>query len=99
VYVFNHDSGGIKLQKKMLSAKCINCNGVAVAVSPAAKCVHMLSNPSQINGIENKGMQAKCKGNALVEQNNYATYSMADVPPIPKYKIVLKKGKLNGIRA
>ncbi len=83
--------------KKMLSAKWIDHNGVAVAVSPTAKCVCMLSNPSRANEIESKGIQNKHEGNAFVEQNDYATYSMANAPPIPEYKIVLKKGKFNGI--
>jgi len=39
----------------------------------------MLSDPSRINGIKSEGMRAK-----LVEKNDYATYRMEDVPPIPE---------------
>ncbi len=84
--------------RKMLSAKWINHKGVAVAVSPAAECDCMLSNPSHLNRIKRKGMQTNCKGNTLVDQNNFAMYSMADVPPILEYEIVLKKGNFNRIR-
>ncbi len=72
---------------------------MAVAVSPAAKCVWMLSDPSRINGIKSKGMRAKQEGTVLVKRNDYAEYSMNDVPPIPEYKIKMEKGKYNGIRA
>ena len=44
-------------------------------------------------------MQAKREGKALVEQNDYETYTMEDVPPIPNFKIELEKGNYNGIRA
>jgi hypothetical protein len=44
-------------------------------------------------------MQSKCKGKALVMRNNYMTYTMADVPPLPDYKVVLLKGQFNGIHA
>ncbi len=57
-----------------------------------------LAIPLCINGIKNKGMRTKYKGNVLVEQNNYAMCSMANIPLIPKYKVVLKKGKCNRIR-
>ncbi len=84
---------------EMISAKLIDCNGVALAVSPTAECVCMLSHPLHFTWIKSKGMWAQCKETMLVEHNDYGTYSMANVPPLPKYKIVLKKGKLNGIRA
>ena len=84
---------------KMKPAKWIDRNGVAEAVSPAAECVRMLSDPSRINGIKSEGMRAKQEGTALVERNDYAAYSMDDVPPIPDYKIELEKGKYNGIHA
>ncbi len=45
--------------KKMMSAKWVDQNGVAVAVSPAAKCVQMLSDPSRINEIKSEGMRTK----------------------------------------
>ena len=70
-----------------------------VAVSPAAECVRMLSDPSRINGIKNEGMRAKQEATALVKKNDFATYRMADVPPILEYKIVMEKGKYNGICA
>jgi hypothetical protein len=31
--------------------------------------------------------------------NNYMTYTMMNVPPLPDYKVVLPKGQFNGIRA
>jgi hypothetical protein len=79
--------------KKMMSAKWVNQNGVAVAVSPAAECVRMLSDLSRINGIKIKGIMAKQEGNVLVERNNYVAYSMEDVPSIAEYKIEMEKGK------
>jgi hypothetical protein len=85
--------------KKMMSAKWVDWNGVAVAVRPAAKCVRMLSDPSRINVIKSKGMRTKQEGTALVKRNNYAVYSVEDVPPIPEYKIKMVKGKYNGIHA
>jgi hypothetical protein len=85
--------------KQMLSAKWIEHDGYTVAVSPADKCVHLLSNPAQVNGIKNEGMQAKRKGKALVERNDYETYTMEDVPPIPNFKLKLAKGQFNGICA
>jgi hypothetical protein len=83
--------------KKMMSAKWVNQNGVAVAMSPAAECVRMLSDPSRTNRIKSNGMRAKQEGTALVKRNNYATYSMKDVPPVPEYEIEMEKGKYNGI--
>ncbi len=83
----------------MLSAKWIECNGITVAVSPADKCACLLSDPTCINGIKSKGMQAKRKRRALVMQNNSMTYTMMDVLPLPDYKVVLPKGQFNGIRA
>ncbi len=83
----------------MLFAKWEDKNGVSIAVSPAAECIRMLSDPSQINGIKSQGMRAKQEGTALVEWNDYATYSMADVPLTPEYKLMLEKGKFNRIRA
>ncbi len=35
---------------------------------------------------------------ALVERNDYATYTMDDIPPLPDYKVILPKGKFNGLR-
>ncbi len=85
--------------KQMLSAKWIERGGDAVAVSPAAECVRLLSDPARVSGIKGKGMRAKRKGKALVERNDYATYTMDDVPPLPDYKVILSKGNFNGIRA
>ena len=34
---------------------------------------------------------------ALVECNDYATYTMDDVPPLLDYKVILPKGKFNGL--
>jgi hypothetical protein len=86
--------------KKMKPTKWIDRGGVAiVAVSLAAECVRMLSDPSRCNGIKSEGMRAKREAKALVKKNDYATYRMEDVPPIPDYKIVMEKGKYNGIRA
>jgi hypothetical protein len=34
-----------------------------------------------------------------VERNDYATYTMDDVPPLPDYKEILPKGNFNGLRA
>jgi hypothetical protein len=83
----------------MLNAKWIDHGGELVAVSPAAKCVRMLSDPSRINGIKSEGMRARREGKALVEQNTYECYTMDDVPPIPSFKIEFPKGKFNGMRA
>ena len=70
-----------------------------MAVSSAEECVCMLNDPFHDNGIKSKGMHAKREGKALVEGNNYITYTMADVPIIPDWKISFPKGKYNGIRA
>jgi hypothetical protein len=78
--------------RQMLSTKWIEHSRVLVAVSPAAKCIRMLSDPSRINGIKSKGIHASCKGKVLVERNNYATYSMGNVSIIPDFKIVFPKG-------
>jgi hypothetical protein len=77
--------------KQILSAKWIEHDGITVAVSPADKCVHLLSDPMRLNGIKSKSMWAKHKGKALVMQNNYMTYTMTDVPPLSDYKVVLPK--------
>ena len=45
----------------------INRDGASVAVSPAAECVRMLSDPARINRIKSEGMRAKCEGKALVK--------------------------------
>jgi hypothetical protein len=62
--------------RQMLSAKWIEHNGINIAVSPADECVHLLSDPTHLNGIKSKGMQAKRKGRVLVVQNDYMTYTM-----------------------
>ena len=85
--------------KPMSSAKWIDDGGDFVAVSPAKECVRMLNDPFCINGIKCKGMHAKREGKALVECNDSITYTMADVPIIPDWKISFPKGKYNGIRA
>jgi hypothetical protein len=85
--------------RQMLSAKWIDRGGDLVAVSPAAECVRMLSDPFRINGVKSEGMRAKREGKALVERNDYTTYSMDDVSIIPDWKIVFPKGKFNGLRA
>ncbi len=73
-------------KQKMLNAKWIDRGGVDdVAVSPAAKCVRLLSNPERVSGIKSKGMRLKREVKALVERNDYATYNMDDVPPLPNY--------------
>ena len=83
----------------MQSAKWIDRGGLLVAVSPAAECVRLLSDPSRLNGIKSEGMRAKREGKALVERNTYKSYTMDDVPPIPNYKITFAKGRFNGLRA
>ena len=85
--------------KHMLSTKWIDCSRVLVVVSPAAKCVCMLSNTTCINGIKIKGVRASCKGNGLMERNDHEWFKMDDVPPIPNYKIMFPKSKFNGIHA
>ena len=85
--------------KPMSSAKWIDDGGDFVAVSPADECVRMLNDPFRVNGIKSEGMRAKREGKALVELNDYITYTMADVPIIPDWKISFPKGKYNGIRA
>ena len=69
------------------------------AVSPAAKWARLLSDPAYVSGIKSKGMWSKCKAKALVECNDYATYTMDNVPPLPDYKMILPKGKFNGLCA
>jgi hypothetical protein len=44
-------------------------------------------------------MRAQREGRALVMQNDYMTYTMENVPPLPDYKVVLPKGQFNGICA
>jgi hypothetical protein len=55
---------------QMLSAKWIERDSNTFAMSPANKCVHLLSNPMHLNSIKSKGMQAKRKGRALVSHND-----------------------------
>ena len=55
----------------MQSAKWIDRGGLLVAVSPAAECVCLLSDPTWLNGIKSEGMRAKREGKALVERNTY----------------------------
>jgi hypothetical protein len=86
-------------RRQMLSAKWIKRDSSTVAVSLADKCVCLLSNPARLSGIKSKGMRAKREGRALVMRNNYMTYIMMDVPPLPDYKVVLPKGQFNGIHA
>jgi hypothetical protein len=83
--------------KNMLSAKWVKHDGEIVSVSPADKCVHLLSNPSRVNGIKSEGMWVKCDSKALVSCNDFTSYTMGDVPPIPDYKEVLPKGKFSGL--
>jgi hypothetical protein len=83
----------------MLSAKWIERNGIIVAMSLADKCVRLLSNSTRLNSIKSKGMWAKRKGRVLAMRNDYMTFTMADVPPLPDYKVVLPKGQFNVIRA
>ena len=42
-------------------------------------------------------MRLKHAAKALVECNDYATYTMDDVPPLLDYKVILPKGKFNGL--
>jgi hypothetical protein len=85
--------------KLMQPAKWIDCGRLLVAVSPAAECVRLLSDPTCLNSIKSKGMRAKREGKALVERNTYESYTMDDVLPIPNFKIIFAKGKFNGLRA
>ena len=48
--------------KNMLLAKWVECGGETIVVSPADKCVHLLSNPARVNGIKSKDMRVKSKG-------------------------------------
>jgi hypothetical protein len=52
--------------RQMLLAKWIERDGINIAVSPADECIHLLSDPTRLNGIKSKGMQANCEGRALV---------------------------------
>jgi hypothetical protein len=88
-----------KVGRQMLSAKWIECNGINISVSPADECIHLLSDPTRLNGIKSKGMRAKRDGRELVVQNNYMTYTMEKFPPLPDYKVVLPKEQFNGICA
>jgi hypothetical protein len=85
--------------RQIFSAKWIERNGITVAMSPADKCICLLSNPTCLNSIKSKGMQSKREGRVLVMRNNYMTFTMTDVPPLPDYKVDLPKGQFNGIRA
>ncbi len=85
--------------KNMLSAKWVERDRETIAVSPADECVCLLSDPSRVNGIKSEGMRAKRDRKALVSRNDYSSYTMGDVPPTPDYKVVLPKGKFNGLRA
>jgi hypothetical protein len=89
----------VTANRQKLSAKWIERNRESIPISPAAECVRILSDPTCINGIKSKEMQVSCKGKALVERNNYKTYTMDDVPDFPHYKIVFPKGKFNKMRA
>jgi hypothetical protein len=44
-------------------------------------------------------MRARHKGKLLVVHNNYIIYTMNDIPPLSDYKVVLPKGRFNGICA
>jgi hypothetical protein len=79
-------------ERQMLSAKWIERDGINIAMSLADECVCLLSDPTCLNGIKSEGMRAKREGRALVVQNNYMTYTMENVPPLPDYKVVLPKG-------
>ncbi len=87
-------------KQKMLNAKWIDRGGGDdIAVSSAAKCVCLLSGPACVSGIKSEGMRSKRKAKVLVERNDYVTYTMDDVPPLPDYKVILPKGKFNEIHA
>ena len=60
-------------------------------MSPAAECVRLLSNPERVSGIKSEGMRSKREAKALVERNDYATYTMDNVPPLPDYKVILPR--------
>jgi hypothetical protein len=85
--------------KHIQSAKWIICGRLLGAVSPAAECICLLSDPTRLNGIKSEGMQTKQEGKALVERNTFKSYTMDDVSPIPNFKIAFAKGKFNGLRA
>jgi hypothetical protein len=86
-------------KQKMLNAKWNDRGGGDdIAVSPAAKCVCLLSDLVHVSSIKSEGMWSKRKAKALVECNDYATYTMDDVPPLPDYKVILPKGKFKGLR-
>ncbi len=58
--------GAVNSDKNMLLAKWVERDGEIFTVSPADKCVCLLSNPARVNGIKSEGMQAKQEGKALV---------------------------------
>ena len=80
--------------KNTLSTKWVERDRETVAVSPADKFFHLLSNPARVNGIKSKGMWVKHEGKVLVLRNNYTSYMMADVPHLPDYKGPHKMPKL-----
>jgi hypothetical protein len=87
-------------KQKMFNAKWIDPGGGDnIAVSPSAECSRLLSDPARVSGIKSKGMRSKRKAKALVERNDYATYTMDNVPPLPYYKVIMPKGKFNRLRA
>jgi hypothetical protein len=86
-------------RRQMLSGEWIVRDGITVAMSSADKCIHLLSDPMRLICIKSKGMWAKCKGRALVMQNDNMTFTVTDVLPLLDYKVVLPKGQFNGIHA
>ena len=59
----------------------------------------MLNDQFHVNGIKSESMHAKRKGKTVVECNDYSTYTMANMPIIPDWKISIAKGEFNGLQA
>jgi hypothetical protein len=48
---------------------------------------------------QKQGHAGKAQRKGVGVCNNYMTYTMTDVPPLPDYKVVLPKVQFNGICA
>ena len=83
----------------MRAAKWTEGGGEVKAASPAVECVRLLGAPERAAGVKGEGMRAKQESQALVERNDYAVYSMADVDPLPDHKVVLSPGEFHVLRA
>ena len=69
--------------------------GDDVAVSPAAECVRLLSDPARVSGIKSEGMRSKREAKALVDvgySRRYPKYSRPLFSSIPPYRVARDSG-------